>query len=81
MNGLRVSLHLCLKGLARGPMRERADEETQAMIDRVIGRPASRPAYLSSPLAWCSSSFGHDTPALIERRCRLTYSFVGIWQH
>jgi hypothetical protein len=70
-----------IKGLARGLTRERADESTQTMIDRVIGRPTRRPAWLSSPPAWCSSSFGHDTPALIERRCPLTHSFVGIWQH
>jgi hypothetical protein len=65
---LRVSLHLCLKGFARGLTRERADEGAQAMIDRVIGRPASRPACLSPPPVWCSSSFGHDTPALFEHR-------------
>lgn len=70
MNRLRVSLHFCLKGLARGLTRERADEGTQAMIDRVIGRPAGRPACLSPPPAWCSSSFGHDTPDLLERRIR-----------
>ena len=56
-----------LKGLARGLTRERADKGTQAMIDQVVARPASTPACLSSPPAWCSS-FGHDTPALLERR-------------
>ena len=30
-----------LNGLARGLTRERADEGTQAMIDRVIRRPAT----------------------------------------
>jgi hypothetical protein len=77
---LRVSLDVRLKGVARGLTRERADEGPQAMIDRAIGGPAICPTRLSSPSA-CSSSFGHDTPALIERRCRLTYSFAGISQH
>jgi hypothetical protein len=69
MNRLRLGLHMRIKGLARGLTRERADESTQAMIDRIIGSPASWPACLSSPAAWYSSSFGHDTPAHVERRC------------
>jgi hypothetical protein len=55
------------KRLARGLTRQRADEGTQAMIDQIVGCPASRPACLSSPPAWYSSSFGHDTPAHVER--------------
>jgi len=52
LNRLRVSLHLRPKRVARGLTCKRADEGTQAMIDRDIGRSGADIRY-----------YGHFTAA------------------
>ena len=73
-----------LRGMAR-PLRfeqfsrsltgKRSDESALRLVtlrvDLVVRVRASVRSMLSPPLAPKPSSFGHDTPAHVERRCRL----------
>jgi hypothetical protein len=74
MNLRGVAHALRLEQLARSLTGKRSGEGAQrlvtARVDLVVRVPANVRAMLSPPLAPISSSFGHDTPAHVERRCR-----------
>jgi hypothetical protein len=74
MNLCGVARPLRLEQLARGLTGKRSDKSAQRLVtlrvDLVVPVRASVRSMLLSPLAPMSSSFGHDTPAHVERRCR-----------
>ena len=74
MNLCGVTFHLRLEQLARSLAGKRSDEGAQRLVtlrvDLVVRVRASARPMLSPPLAPMPSSFGHDTPAHVERRCR-----------
>jgi hypothetical protein len=78
-----MALHFRLEHFTRGLTREGAHESAQvivhARIDLVVRVSANALPFPSPPRPFCSSSFGHDTPAHVERRCRFTYSFCCGW--
>jgi hypothetical protein len=65
---------LRLEQLPRSLTGKRSDESAQMLVtlrvDLVVRLRASVWSMLSPPLAPMPSSFGHDTPAHVERRCR-----------
>jgi hypothetical protein len=74
MNLCGVARPLRLEQLPRSLTGQRSDESAQMLVTLrvdLVGRVRAnvRPM-LSPPLAPMSSSFGHDTPAHVERRCR-----------
>jgi hypothetical protein len=75
MNLCGVARPLRLEQLARSLTGECSDESAQRLVtlrvDLVVRLRASVWSMLSPPLAPMPSSFGHDTPAHLERRCRL----------
>ena len=75
MNLCGVARPLRLEKLARSLTGKRSDEGAQRLVtprvDLVVRVRASVRPMSSPPLAPMSSSFGHDTPAHLERRCRL----------
>ena len=74
MNLCGVARPLCLEQLARSLTGKRSDESAQRLVtlrvDLVVRVRASVQSMLSPPLARTPSSFGHDTPAHVERRYR-----------
>ena len=74
MNLCGVARPLRLEQLARSLTGQRSDESAQMLVtlrvDLVVRVRANVRSMLSPPLAPMSSSFGHDTPAHVERRCR-----------
>jgi len=74
MNLCGVARPLCLEQLARSLTGKRSDKSAQMLgtlrVDLVVRVRANVRSMLSPPLAPMSSSFGHDTPAHVERRCR-----------
>jgi hypothetical protein len=83
MNWTRPTLQLRLEHFTRGLTREHAHETAQvivrAFVDQCFRVCANAPHVSSPPRPSRSSSFGHDTPAHVERRCRFTYSFCCSW--
>ena len=69
-----MTLHFRLEHFTCGLTREHADESAQvivrARVDLVVRVRANALHFPSLPGSSCSSSFGHDTPAHVERRCR-----------
>jgi hypothetical protein len=76
MNLRGVAHPLRLEQLARGLTGKRSGEGAQrlvtARVDLVVRVRASVRPMLSPPLTPMTSSFGHDTPAHVERRCRFS---------
>jgi hypothetical protein len=74
MNLCGVARPLRLEQLPRSLTGKRSDESAQMLVtlrvDRVVRLRTSVRSMLSPPLTPMPSSFGHDTPACIERRCR-----------
>ncbi|MGB2715414.1 MAG: hypothetical protein WBC51_14630 [Vicinamibacterales bacterium] len=81
LHGWRASMNLCkvarslrLEQLPRSLTGKRSDESAQMLVtlrvDLVVRVRANVRPMLSPPLAPMPSSFGHDTPAHVERRCR-----------
>ena len=74
MNLRGVAHPLRLEQLARSLAGKRSNEGAQGLVtlrvDLVVRVRASVRSMLSPPLAPMPSSFGHDTPAHVERRCR-----------
>ena len=74
MNLCGVAHPLRLEQLARSLTGKRSDESAQMLVtlrvDLVVRVRANVRPMLSPPLAPLPSSFGHDTPAHVERRCR-----------
>jgi hypothetical protein len=74
MNLRGVAHPLPLEQLARSLAGKRSNEGAQRLVtlrvDLVVRVRASVWSMLSPPLAPIPSSFGHDTPAHLERRCR-----------
>jgi hypothetical protein len=74
MNLRGVTLSLRLEELARGLAGKYSDESAQRLVKLRVGLVvrvrASVRSLLSPPLATMPSSFGHDTPAHVEGRCR-----------
>jgi hypothetical protein len=74
MNLCGVARPLRLEQLARSLTGKRSDESAQRLvtlrIDLVVRVRANVRSMLSSPVASIPSSFGHDTPVHLERRCR-----------
>jgi len=74
MDSRRRSAALGLEDFARSLPREHADERAERLVSsdincrRQIATRVRRNS--SSSLALPASSFGHDTPAHVERRCR-----------
>jgi hypothetical protein len=72
MNLRRVARPLRLEQLARSLTGQRSDESAQMLVtlrvDPVVRVRASVRPMLSPPLKPMPSSFGHDTPAHVERR-------------
>jgi len=83
MNWTRATLQLRLEHFTSGLAREHAHKSTQLIVrlrvDLRVQVRASAPYVSSSPRPSRSSSFGHDTPAHVERRCWFTYSFCCGW--
>jgi hypothetical protein len=78
-----MALHFRLEyftcSLTRKYAHESAEMILHERLDRVI-RVRANALHLPSLLgSSCSSSFGHDTPAHVERRCWFTYSFCCVW--
>jgi hypothetical protein len=74
LNSRRSLLQFSLEALTCGLARQRANERTERSICGVIGLCGIPCLRASAPppaafRSW-SSSFGHDTPAHSERRCR-----------
>jgi hypothetical protein len=74
MNLCGVARPLRLEQLPRSLTGKRSDESAQMLVtlrvDLVVRVRANVRPMLSPPLAPMPSSFGHDTPAHVERRCR-----------
>jgi hypothetical protein len=74
MNLCGLTLHARLEQLARSLASKCSDEGAQTLVtprvDLVVRVRASVRSMLSPPLTPMPSSFGHDTPAHVERRCR-----------
>ena len=74
MNLCGVTRPLRLEQLARSLTGKRSDEGAQRLvtlrIDLAVRVRAGVRPMLSPPLPPIRSSFGHDTPAHVERRCR-----------
>ena len=74
MNLCGVARPLRLEQLARSLTGKRSDKSAQRLVtlrvDLVVRVRANVRPMLSPPLAPMPSSFGHDTPAHVERRCR-----------
>jgi hypothetical protein len=74
MNLCGVARPLRLEQLARSLTGKRSDEGAQRLVtlcvDLALRVRASVRSMLSPPLAPMPSSFGHDTPAHVERRFR-----------
>jgi hypothetical protein len=83
LNRLGMALHFCLEHFACGLTREDAHEGTQVIVrtrvDLVVRVRPNALRIPSPPRPSCSSSFGHDTPAHVERRCRFPDSFCCGW--
>jgi hypothetical protein len=84
MNLRGVALPLRFEQLARSLTGKRSDEGAQRLVtlrvDLVVRVRANVRPMLSPSLAPMPSSFGHDTPAHVERRCRfrvLVLQWVG----
>src|SRR4051794_15305152 len=71
---LRSGASVVLRIADAQPDGKRSDESAQRLvtlrIDLVARVRANVRSMLSPPLAPIPSSFGHDTPAHLERRCR-----------
>jgi hypothetical protein len=69
-----LTLHARLEQLARSLAGKCSDEGAQRLVtlcaDLGVHARASVRSMLSPPLTPMPSSFGHDTPAHVERRCR-----------
>jgi hypothetical protein len=82
MNLGGVARPLRLEQLARSLAGKRSDEGAQRLVtlrvDLVVRVRASVRPMLSPPVSPMPSSFGHDTPAHVERRCRFRV-FVLQW--
>ena len=76
MNVCGVTLQLRLEQFARSLSGERTNKPAQTVfatrIDLVVRVLTSSRSTFSPPLTPLPSSFGHDTPAHLERRCRFT---------
>jgi len=74
MNLCGVARPLRLEQLPRSLTGKRPDESAQMLVtprvDLVVRVRANVRSMLSPPLARMPSSFGRDTPAHVERRCR-----------
>jgi hypothetical protein len=74
MNLCGLTLHARLEQLARSMAGKCSDEGAQRLVtlrtDLGVDGRASVRSMLSPPLALMPSSFGHDTPAHVERRFR-----------
>jgi len=75
MNLCGVARPLRLEQLPRSLTGKRSDESAQMLVTPRVNlvvrvRANVRPMLSSPPLAPMPSSFGHDTPAHVERRCR-----------
>jgi len=74
MNLCGVARPLRLEQLPRSLTGKRSDESAQMLVtlrvDLVVRVRANVRPMLPPPLAPVPSSFGHDTPAHVERRCR-----------
>jgi hypothetical protein len=74
MNLSGLARPLRFEQLARSLTGKRSDEDAQRLVtlrvDLVVRVRASVWSMLSPPVAPMPSSFGHDTPAHLERRCR-----------
>jgi hypothetical protein len=72
VENFRLAAHLGFEQLASGLPREHSHERANCVItprvDRRRRKAASRSRKTSSSLASFASSFGHDTPAPVERR-------------
>jgi len=83
MNLCGVAGPLCLEQLARSLTGKRSDESAQMLVtlrvDLVVCVRASARSISSPPLEPMPSSFGHDTPAHIERRCWFQCSLCSGW--
>jgi len=77
-----VTLQLRLEELARCLARKDSDERAQGLVtppvDLVVRVGASVRPKCSLPLSPLPSSFGHDTPAHVERRCRFPRARSGV---
>jgi len=74
MNLCGVARQLRLEQLPRSLTGQRSDVSAQMLVtlrvDLVVRVRANVRPMLLPPLAPTPSSFGHDTPAHVERRCR-----------
>ena len=74
MNLCGLARPLRLEQLARRLTGKRSDKGAQMLVtlrvDLVVHVRANVRSMLPPPLAPMPSSFGHDTPAHVERRCR-----------
>jgi hypothetical protein len=74
MNLCGVARLLRLEQLARGLTGKRSNEGAQRLVtlrvDLLVRVRACGRSMLSTPVAPMLASFGHDTPAHVERRCR-----------
>ena len=74
MNLYAVTLQLRLEELARCLAGQYSDEGAQILVtplvDVVVRVRVSMRPMLSPPVSPMPSSFGHDTPAQVEGRCR-----------
>jgi hypothetical protein len=74
MNLCGVACPLRVEQVPRSLTGKRSDESAQMLVtlrvDLVVRVRANVRSILSPPLAPMPSSFGHDTPAHVERRCR-----------